>query len=65
MWSDLDYMEKRKDFTIDEQNYLPSELRAMTDKNDPHGVEWVPIIDPGLAVDSDCARRGLEANIFI
>jgi alpha-glucosidase len=65
MWSDLDYMDSRKDFTLDVANFKPEEMKKMMDKENPEGVEWVPIIDPGIAVDSDCARRGLEANIFI
>ena len=31
----------------------------MTNRSDPLGVEWVPIVDPGIAVDSDCARKGI------
>ena len=37
----------------------------MTNTDDIGGVEWVPIIDPGIAVDSDCGQRGLDNDIFI
>ena len=37
----------------------------MTNTKNVDGVEWVPIIDPGIAVDSDCGQRGLDNDIFI
>lgn len=37
----------------------------MTNKKNKDGVEWVNIVDPGIAIDSDCARRGITNDIFI
>lgn len=65
MWSDLDYMNNRKDFTLDPNNYIADDFIQMTNKSDALGVEWVPIVDPGIAVDSDCARKGIQNKIFI
>ena len=48
MWSDLDYMEDKKDFTLDKINFKLEDLVKLTNKTDPLGVEWVPIIDPGV-----------------
>ena len=34
-------------------------MLKLTNRSNPYGVEWVPIIDPGVAVDSECANKGL------
>ena len=31
----------------------------MTNRSNADGIHWVPIIDPGLGVDSDCAKLGI------
>lgn len=65
IWSDLDYMKDRKDFTIDTANFKVEDLKRITNKNNVDGVEWVPIIDPGIAIDSTCAKLGLNNDVFI
>ena len=40
-------------------------MQKLTNTKNIDGVEWVPIIDPGIAVDSVCGLRGLDDNIFI
>lgn len=37
----------------------------MVNKTDPESVEWVPIIDPGVAVPSECGQKGVREKIFI
>ena len=54
MWSDLDYMFDRRAFTLNPESYYPQELIDMVNKTNPEAVEWVPIIDPGVAVPSEC-----------
>jgi len=46
-WSDIDYMEEYKDFTIDPDNY--GGLPAFVDKLHAKHLHYVPILDAGIA----------------
>lgn len=46
-----DYM----DFTISDK-YSPAELAQLTNRTDPSGVHWVPLIDIGVAVGTEAAK---------
>jgi alpha-glucosidase len=46
-------MVKYNDFTIDTERYKPSEINTFSNLQDKEGVHWVPIIDVGIAVDSE------------
>ncbi|CAD8201365.1 unnamed protein product [Paramecium octaurelia] len=65
IWTDLDYMEERKDFTLNEDNYPREDIQKITDRTKPDGVHWVPIVDPGIAVDSDCGRDLVKSGAYI
>lgn len=51
IWSDLDYMEDRKDFTLNETAFPRSDIQLLTNRSREDGLHWVPIIDPGIAID--------------
>ena len=65
MWSDIDYMQDYRDFTIDPDNYadLPAKVEAWKQAH----VRYVPIIDAGIAAQvADAAyAAGKEADAFI
>ncbi|XP_065580074.1 lysosomal alpha-glucosidase-like [Artemia franciscana] len=67
-WVDIDYMDKRRDFTYDKDNYfgLPDFVKALQ----LVGMHFIPIMDPGISnADSNGAYppydEGLEMNVFI
>lgn len=51
IWSDLDYMKDRKDFTLDETIFPRADIQYLTNRSRDDGLHWVPIVDPGIAID--------------
>ena len=47
MWSDIDYMEDYKVFTIDSINFAG--IKEFVDSLIANKQHWIPIIDPGVA----------------
>jgi alpha-glucosidase (family GH31 glycosyl hydrolase) len=69
MWSDIDYMQDYKVFTIDQDNF--SDLGAFVANLTKQNMHWIPIIDPGVAQRLPSIEEylpytdGLAADIFI
>jgi len=47
IWSDIDYMDDFKDFTVDVENFPLDVMKKITDE-----YRYVPIVDAGVSVDS-------------
>ena len=63
IWSDIDYLHRYQDFTVDEA-FNPPEFKAWI--TGTPGLHWVPILDPGIAVgDNPAYFVGLQEDIFI
>jgi len=65
VWSDIDYMEAKEDFTIDEKNFPLAEMNHLIEKEK---VKWVPIIDAGIKaedVKSSAVTWGEREDIFV
>lgn len=52
MWSDLDYMNNKAVFTVDDWNYPPSKMRDLIEKR---GIHYVPLIDVGISIADENA----------
>lgn len=62
VWNDLDYMEKKFDFTVDEENFPLNRMRD----NILSTVHYVPLIDAGVAIEQKKAYKlGNEMNAFM
>jgi hypothetical protein len=40
-------------------------MKSLFDRNTKEGLHWVPIIDVGIAINSDAGKKGKDLNIFI
>ncbi|EGR31770.1 hypothetical protein IMG5_102700 [Ichthyophthirius multifiliis] len=65
LWTDIDYMNSFQDFTLDQKRFNLNTMKKIYNLSDNQGVHWSSIIDVGIAINSDYAKKGIEMNTFI
>ncbi|KAL0215768.1 hypothetical protein P9112_007952 [Eukaryota sp. TZLM1-RC] len=51
LFFDIDYMDKKYDFTVSKDNYPQSKLKPLVKQLRKRGIKIIPIVDPGIPVD--------------
>jgi alpha-glucosidase (family GH31 glycosyl hydrolase) len=60
IWTDLDYMSMKNDFTIDEYSFPLDKMAKVLET-----VRWVPLIDAGVGEISTAYREGEKLDLFV
>ena len=67
MWTDIDYMELRKDFTLDEERFPKAKMRELVSTLHDRGQKYVVIVDPGIFAYTNYSTyvHGREQDVFL
>lgn len=67
LWADIDYMDRRRVFTVDPEKYPLDRVRELVDELHQNGQKYVMMLDPGVHRSDDYApyTRGTAVDAFI
>lgn len=66
MWTDIDYMDRRKIFTHDSERFPLEKMRELVKYLHDHDQHYVVMVDPAVSTTENKAfERGVADDIFM
>jgi alpha-glucosidase (family GH31 glycosyl hydrolase) len=67
MWTDIDYMDNMKDFTLDPKNFPLNEMKSLVKDLQSRTQKYILILDPAIKVEQNYGpyEDGVKEGIFI
>ncbi|KAI0479908.1 glycoside hydrolase family 31 protein [Xylaria cf. heliscus] len=67
MWTDIDYMYRRRTFSLDPERFSLPAMRGLVDYLHNHNQHYVMMVDPDIAYQDfpGSLNRGIEDNVFL
>ncbi|KAI1149403.1 glycoside hydrolase family 31 protein [Nemania diffusa] len=67
MWTDIDYMYRRRTFSLDPERFSLTMMRDLVDYLHAHDQHYVLMVDPDVAYQDypGSLQRGIEDNVFL
>jgi alpha-glucosidase len=66
MWTDIDYMDRRRVFSVDPERFPLHRMRQLVDKLHKDHQQYIVMVDPAVAAaDYGAYNRGVEKGVFM
>lgn len=66
MWTDIDYMDRRKVFTLDSERFPIDQVRDLVTHLHDHDQHYIVMVDPAVSTyESEAFERGVDEDIFM
>ncbi|KAI8629984.1 glycoside hydrolase family 31 protein [Xylariaceae sp. FL1651] len=67
MWTDIDYMYRRRVFTLDPDRFSLTMMRGLVDYLHSHDQHYIMMVDPDVAYQDypGTLQRGIDDNVFL
>ncbi|KAI9932221.1 hypothetical protein ASPWEDRAFT_110472 [Aspergillus wentii DTO 134E9] len=66
MWTDIDYMDKRRVFTLDPDRFPLEKMRELVGYLHDHDQHYIVMVDPAVSIsDNHGYNKGVEKDVFL